>query len=448
MHQRFLPLLWASAALVFGAPASGFSQETGEAPAPIAPPVAGDAEGLPGAASDEEGISSPTTPQAPPQAAPVLTVESPPFSSGLNLELSWALLDDSTEPTGWAVLRSTSPEGPWELRTEALTPDARSFSDKLTDEPLSDPVLESYSFIVLALPPGLSLAAAEQPKEAKAAFLLAGSAASAAVSGSPVSSLFNYSAGYLLMAMIIIAVGVMIFHFTAQARAGKEIFIRRIPGIDAIEEGIGRATEMGKPVLYVPGIDELQDIQTIASMLILGEVAKKVAEYKSEIIVSCCIPIVREVADEVVRSGFTQAGYADDYRSVNTRFISSEQFAFCAGTNGIILREKPATNLYFGRFFAESLILAETGFVNRSIQIAGTAEATQLPFFIAACDYTLIGEELFAVSAYLSKDPRLVSSLKASDWIKVFCVACLILGTVLSSFGIDFMTTLFTTTGG
>jgi hypothetical protein len=205
---------------------------------------------------------------------------------------------------------------------------------------------------------------------------------------------------------------------------------------------------MGKPVLYVPGIDELQDIQTIASMLILGEVAKMVAKYQSEIIVSCCIPIVREVAEEVVRSGFTQAGYADDYRSVNTRFISSEQFAFCAGTNGIILREKPATNIYFGRFFAESLILAETGFVNRSIQIAGTAEATQLPFFIAACDYTLIGEELFAVSAYLSRDPRLVSSLKASDWIKVFCVACLIVGTLLSSFGIDFMSTLFTTTGG
>ena len=75
-------------------------------------------------------------------------------------------------------------------------------------------------------------------------------------------------------------------------------------------------------------------------------------------------------------------------------------------------------------------------------------KSTQLPFFIAACDYTLIGEELFAVSAYLSKDPRLVSSLKASDWVKVFCVACLVLGTILATFGIDFMSTLFTMTGG
>jgi hypothetical protein len=452
MSIRTAPSRWFLLALLLGAPTSGFAQEPTQSPDASASVVDDDDS----ARADDDDSSGPTAPSedgasgvsSNPQWSPQLTVEAPAFGSGLNLELAWNLPDGVAEPTGWAVLRSDSPEGPWEVRTEALTADARTFSDKLTDAPLSEPVLDSYSFIVLALPPGLSLAAADQPKEQKAAFLRANSFASAVVSGSPVASLFNYSIGYLLMALIILAVGVMIFYFTAQARAGKEIFIRRIPGIDAIEEGIGRATEMGKPVLYVPGIDELQDIQTIASMLILGEVAKKVAEYQSEIIVSCCIPIVREVAEEVVRSGFTQAGYADDYRSVNTRFISSEQFAFCAGTNGIILREKPATNIYFGRFFAESLILAETGFVNRSIQIAGTAEATQLPFFIAACDYTLIGEELFAVSAYLSRDPRLVSSLKASDWIKVFCVACLIVGTLLSSFGIDFMSTLFTTTGG
>jgi hypothetical protein len=441
------------------------------------------------ASSDDDDSASPVaeapaTDSAPPADVPQwkanLRVEAPPYNSGLNLELSWTVDDDSAIPSGWAVLRSDSPDGAWEVRTEALTPDSRGYSDKLTDDPLGDPVLSVYHYRVLALPPGLSLIAQEpieaagskpqqredqslaayeqevslyaqtlkEAQQKKIEILVGAAISSPIVAGEPVATLFNSSIGYLLMLAIILAVGVMIFHFTAQVRAGKEIFIRRIPGIDAIEEGIGRATEMGKPVLYVPGIDELQDIQTIASMLILGEVSKKVAEYQSEIIVTCCIPIVREVADEVVRAGYTQAGYADDYRSINTRFISSEQFAFCAGTNGIILREKPATNIYLGRFFAESLILAETGFVNRSIQIAGTAEATQLPFFIAACDYTLIGEELFAVSAYLSKDPRLVSSLKASDWVKVFCVVCLVLGTILATFGIDFMSTLFTMTGG
>lgn len=258
--------------------------------------------------------------------------------------------------------------------------------------------------------------------------------------------LFDTGLGHVTMLVLIIAVGLLTFWFSEQARRGKNLYIRRIPGIDAIEEGIGRATEMGRPVLYVPGIDELQDIQTISSMLILGQVSKKVAEYQADIIVSCCVPIVREVADEVVKAGYYQAGYPDAFNPANVRFISSDQFAFTAGTNGIILREKPATNLFLGRFFAEALILAETGFVNRSIQVGGTAEATQLPFFVAACDYTIIGEELFAVSAYLSRDPRLVSSLKASDYIKVLAVVLILVGTVAATLGDDLLIQLFTIT--
>ena len=77
----------------------------------------------------------------------------------------------------------------------------------------------------------------------------------------------------------------------------------------------------------------------------------------------------------------------------DTGYLSEEQFAFTAGVDGIMLREKPAANLYLGSFFAESLILAETGFQTGAVQIAGTANIHQLPFFVVACDYTLIGEE-------------------------------------------------------
>lgn len=380
--------------------------------------------------------------------APTLSVDAPPDNDGLNLDLSWTDVDGEA---GYAVVRARGETGDdWTL-VKVLPPDTLELSDKVTTDVFQETPASAYRYRVVALRETPELANVDET--AKAAAVLALGAASPVVVGEPEASLLRTGGdsgnrGPLLMLVIIAAMAGMMWKFAEDVRAGKPVFIRRIPGIDAIEEGIGRATEMGKPVLYVPGIDELQDIQTIASMLILGQVSEKVAEYQSDIIVSCCIPIVREVADEVVRAGYFQAGYPDAYNPRNTRFISSEQFAFCAGTNGIIYREQPATNIYLGRFFAESLILAETGFVNKSIQIAGTAEATQLPFFIAACDYTLIGEELFAVGAYLSKDPRLVSSLKASDYVKVFCVAALLIGTVLATFGTDLVIDLFTVTGG
>ena len=67
----------------------------------------------------------------------------------------------------------------------------------------------------------------------------------------------------------------------------------------------------------------------------------------------------------------------------------------------------------------------------------------QLPFFVAATDYTLIGEELYAASAYLGREPLLLGALKAQDWAKGMLLICLILGTIFASLHLDFFVDLF-----
>ena len=97
------------------------------------------------------------------------------------------------------------------------------------------------------------------------------------------------------------------------------------------------------------------------------------------------------------------------------------------------MREKPATCFYMGAFYAESLILAETGNSIGAIQIAGTAMPAQLPFFVAACDYTLIGEEFFAASAYLSGSAEELGSLKGQDVGKVIVAVLLLIGVAMAT---------------
>jgi hypothetical protein len=86
-----------------------------------------------------------------------------------------------------------------------------------------------------------------------------------------------------------------------------------------------------------------------------------------------------------------------------------------------------------GSFYAESLMLAETGFATGAIQVAGTANVHQLPFFVVACDYTLLGEELYAASAYLSGEPKLVGSLKGADLLKIVVITTVIIGCILET---------------
>lgn len=230
------------------------------------------------------------------------------------------------------------------------------------------------------------------------------------------SSLFVLEKTPLFLALLIISVCVLGCIFIA--RTGVQMRVRRIAGLAAVDEAVGRATEMGRPILYVAGIQDLDNIQTVAGISILGRVARTVAEYDATLDVPTSRSLVMTSAREAVQAAYMAAGRSDSYNPDRIRYITDEQFGFVAYANGYMVRERPAACLYFGCFFAESLILAESGNSVGAIQIAGTAETSQLPFFVAACDYTLIGEEFFAAGAYLSGEPDQIGTIVGQDMVK------------------------------
>ncbi|MEK7699708.1 MAG: DUF6754 domain-containing protein [Planctomycetota bacterium] len=243
--------------------------------------------------------------------------------------------------------------------------------------------------------------------------------------------------------VIMVMLSAIILHFIVHARRSPNMFLRKIAGLEAVDEALGRATEMGKPVLFVHGLTGLGSISTIAATSILGRIARKIADYDATLKVVNNDPIVMSVSQEVVKESYLEAGRPDAYNSDNVFLVASEQFPYVAAVGGIMTREKPAANFFVGYFYAEALILAETGAATGAIQIAGTDAYTQLPFFITTCDYTLIGEELYAASAYLSREPMLMGTLRAQDVGKGLLIIILILGTILASFGLEFITRLF-----
>ena len=257
------------------------------------------------------------------------------------------------------------------------------------------------------------------------------------------AQIFNMSR--INIAVCIAILFLAIIYYITRARRGEKLYIRKIPGITAMEEAIGRATEMGKPVLYVPGIMDIDEPETIASMSILGRVAEKTAEYGTQLYVPTSKAMVMTMAQQVVKEAAIRVGRPDWFNIDNIRYLTDEQFGYVSAVDGMMVRERPATNFYLGKFYAESLILAETGFSTGAIQIAGTALPDQLPFFVAACDYTLLGEELYAASAYLSQEPVQLGSLKGQDIGKLIFILVIIIGVLTRLLGADFFTRLFST---
>lgn len=271
------------------------------------------------------------------------------------------------------------------------------------------------------------------------------------VSVTPHANLFNWTKLNNLLLMLVF--GATVIWSIRRARQNPHIFLRRIPGLDAVEEAVGRATEMGRPVLYLTGSGELSgggdpsSLATIAATVILGEVSKRVASYGADLKVPHRAPIVMAICQEMVRESYLAVGRPDAYKEEANFFITRDQFAYTAAVDGMMLREKPAANFFMGYYYAESLLLAETGAATGAIQIAGTDAEHQLPFFVTACDYTLIGEELYAASAYLSREPALVGTLRAQDIGKGILLCAMLSGVVLLTvgdmIGTDFFRTVF-----
>lgn len=241
-----------------------------------------------------------------------------------------------------------------------------------------------------------------------------------------------WNTGWFGLLFILIFIGFILYN-VIRAGSSKQLFIRRIPGLNAIDEAVGRATEMGKPILMVPGLSDPVNAIAVQAINICAYVTKTAARFSNPILMCAYSASMYTLAQEVIRDVYQQEGVPERFDPDSVRFISDRQFAFAAGVSGIIHREQTAATFFLGEFYAESLIFAETANSIGAIQVASSTEATQTPFFIAACDYVLIGDEFYAASAYLTREPVLVGSLVGQDWAKMFAITCILCGAVSQS---------------
>ena len=237
-----------------------------------------------------------------------------------------------------------------------------------------------------------------------------------------------------MFAFTLTVIMIMLYEVRLAKNSSEKTFLRTIPGLKAVEEAVGRSTEMGRPILYVPGIMDMNEVETVAGVVVLGHVANMTAQYETELDVPVARAIVMQSARQVAKEAYMTQGRPEMYNEDMVHYVTDDQFAYAAAVNGIMQRDEPAACLYMGKFFAESLLFAETGNSIGAIQIAGTGSQTQIPFFVTACDYTLMGEEFFAASAYLSEEPELIAGITAQDIIKVLLIGFIMLSIISRAF--------------
>lgn len=246
--------------------------------------------------------------------------------------------------------------------------------------------------------------------------------------------MFELVEGRIAQAILLIIVLAAIFE-ASRIASKRKLKTRGIPGIERLEQWIQKAGELKRPVFFTPGTGTITTPDTLAALALLDYVAKQCAEHGVRLIVANADFYVHQITEEVVKGAYKKAEREDLYSADSVRYVSSRQFAFQAGVMGLLRREKPALNIFVGDYQAEALGIAEAGRTEAIAQFGGTSNPDQLPFFLATCDQTLIGEELYTAQGYLTDDPKAISSLVGPDAGKILAILLIVAGAVLATFG-------------
>jgi hypothetical protein len=219
-------------------------------------------------------------------------------------------------------------------------------------------------------------------------------------------------------------------------------YIRRVPAIDAIEEGIGRATELGRPVVTSPGIAIFGiDYWTVAALSMLAHIARLCARNDLRLIVplggSDNSYTTMEVARDIVENQYRLEGKPESFNLENLPFLSGRQFAWSSGYAGILMRNRPAANIMVGVQWGTAIYLSEVSHQVDCMMIAGTTYIANIACLSTSSDYVMIGEEQTAAGAYLSRDPVQLASIRTQDILKGALFIILVLGIIAISMGND-----------
>lgn len=230
----------------------------------------------------------------------------------------------------------------------------------------------------------------------------------------------------------------ILWYTSQQAKRGIVPYIRAIPGLDAIQEAVGRSVEMGRPVYYPMGCAGFGNAQTggkMAALSLISYTAELCAERGIKLLTGTNKTSMIPMLDEVTTQAYQLHNVPEMHELSDIRWFPS-QMAYVAGTDTIFKHEKPGAQIMIDTWWAEALAFCEIGRRGGAMMIGGTDYRPYMPYFIATCDYALIGEEIFIASAYISKDPTLKNTVLAEDLLKFIIIGITIVAALFSTLGL------------
>jgi hypothetical protein len=232
----------------------------------------------------------------------------------------------------------------------------------------------------------------------------------------------------------------LILYTTRQIKAGHQVHLRHISALDKLPHLMSQAVESGQQIHISVGTGGLTDSRTastLAGLAVLDHMAERGCGSGVPPLVTVADPMVLPAAQDSLRQVYQRHGRRKEYSGTQVEMVAPQPAIYGLGASTRLDQKETAANLMFGSFGSEALLLAEPGVQKGIPLLAGTDDPEAMALLVAAADDSIIGEELFAVSAYLNRRPAHLASLRAQDLLRLAVVVLILLASILAYFDIQ-----------
>ncbi len=237
--------------------------------------------------------------------------------------------------------------------------------------------------------------------------------------------------------LVLLAAGLLLLFLFLQRKSAPKF--RAIPALTRLYRAIGLSVEDGTRLLIGLGNTSLLNGHAGAPLAGLG-MLRQLTERTSlsdqpPVAVAGDAPLAI-LAQDTLESGYEAAGAPEYYQPTTGRVAGLTPFSAAAGTIPILTDEAVSASVFMGHFGVEAGLLADAAERDNALAVGSSDDVAGQAVWFGTAPETLIGEELFAASAYIGGTPAQAASLTVQDVLRWVIIAALIVGSGLKLLGL------------
>ena len=242
----------------------------------------------------------------------------------------------------------------------------------------------------------------------------------------------------ILGLVLVLLAAVLLLIFSFQRRDRQRVALRPIRAMQRMRRAIGLAVEDGSRLHVSIGKASIISPHN-ASALVGLSTLNRIGTLSS---VSDRPPVVTSgdgtlalLSQSTLRGAYRAGNIPDQYDPLQARLTGPTPFSYVAGALPVVQDERVSANVLVGNFGPEIGLLIDAANREGGFTLAGSDAFAAQAVMYAVASEPLIGEEVFAVPAYLQAAPIFQAGLRVQDVLRWLVVVALLVGAVLAFLG-------------